>query len=91
MENARRKTFSISQAAGMCGVTAKQIRHWEGRRYLPEPERVVCGERSYRKYGQDDLEIIRSIKAYLDLGYTLPAAAKKAAEKHGREEENEDA
>ena len=79
MKNTKEKIFSIGEAARTCGVTTKQIRHWEEKGYIPKPQRVVCGERSYRKYGVDDLEIIKNIKAYLDSGYTLPVAAKKAA------------
>ena len=79
MKNFREKIFSIGEAARMCGVTTKQIHHWEEKGYIPEPQRVVCGERSYRKYGQDDLEIIKRIARYLDTGYTLAVAAEKAA------------
>ena len=78
MKNFREKIFSIGEAARMCGVTTKQIRHREEKGYIPEPQRVVCGERSYRKYSQDDLEIINKIEAYLDSGYTLAVAAEKA-------------
>ncbi len=81
MSNIKDKIFSIGEAARMCAVTVKQIRHWEDKGYIPESDRVVCGERSYRKYGHSDLELIQAIKAYLDEGYTLPVAAKLAAEK----------
>ena len=77
MENP--KKYSIGEAARLCSVTAKQIRHWEEKHYLPELTRVVCGERAYRYFGEADLEIIRRIKHYLDLGFTLPTAAEKAA------------
>ena len=79
MENVKQKAFSIGEAAKLCGVTAKQIRHWEEKNYIPAATRVICGERSYRKWGEDDLEIIKRIARYLNMGYTLPAAAKKAA------------
>ena len=80
MKNTKGKCFSIGEAAKMCGCSVKQIRHWEERKYIPEAERVVCGERSYRKYGEDDLEFIKRIARYLDIGYTLAMAAKKAEE-----------
>ncbi len=73
------KTFSIGEAARLCGVTRKQIRNWELKQYIPESTRVVCGERAYRNFGQDDLKIIKRIKHYLDAGYTLATAATKAA------------
>ena len=89
MKNTKEKCFSIGEAARMCGVTAKQLRYWQDRKLIPEPQLVVCGMRSYRKYGVDDLEIINNIKAYLDSGYTLPAAARKAATDISKEEEKD--
>lgn len=58
------KTVSIGEAAGITGVSVKQIRHWHDRGYIPVPERVVCGERSYRQFSEDDLKIIARIKSY---------------------------
>ena len=69
--------FSIGETARITGVTVKQLRHWHDRGYIPEPSRVVCGERSYRQFHSDDLKIISRVKAYLDEGYSLPTAAQK--------------
>lgn len=74
------KEFSIGDAANQCGVTVKQIRNWEERGYIPEATRIVCGERAYRYFSEDDLDAIRAIKSYLDQGFTLKMAVKKAAE-----------
>ena len=79
MSNIRKRTFSIGEAARLCGVTVKQIRHWQDREYIPEPQRVVCGERAYRQFGEEDLEHIKRIKHYLDAGFRLDRAAEKAA------------
>ena len=91
MKNTKEKCFSIGEAARKCGVTTKQIRHWENKGYISEPQRVVCGERSYRKFGEDDLEIIKRIARYLDMGYTLPAAANRAATDISDKEDEKDA
>ena len=72
------KTYSIGEAARLCGVTTKQIRNWEQKQYIPESTRIDCGERSYRNFGEDDLKIIKRIKKYLDDGFTLSLAADKA-------------
>ena len=72
------KSYSIGEAARLCGVTRKQIRHWEGKNYLPELTRTVCGERAYRTFAENDLVIIKKIKHYLDAGFTLSSAADKA-------------
>ncbi len=70
--------FSIGDTAKMTGVTQKQIRNWEARCYIPEADRVVCGERAYRYFSADQIEIIRKIKSYLEHGYTLTHASKMA-------------
>ena len=37
MESMQHKTYSIGEAARICGVTEKQIRHWEERDSYPHP------------------------------------------------------
>ena len=80
MRNMQHKTYSIGEAARICGVTEKQIRHWEEKNHIPKAQRVICGERSYRQYTAEDFDLISRIKKYLDEGYTLSAAARKAGE-----------
>ena len=79
MEHSRIQYYSISEAARICGVTAKQIRNWEEKGYIPSPARFSCGERQHRQYNEEDLRIISRVRAYLDAGYTLTTAADKAA------------
>ena len=68
--------FSIGDTSRMTGVTQKQLRNWEARGYIPEAMRVVCGERAYRYFTADQIEIISKIKSYLDQGFTLSHASK---------------
>jgi DNA-binding transcriptional MerR regulator len=75
MNNRMHRTISIGEAARLTGVTVKQIRHWQSRGYILDRPRVVCGQRAYRQFDEDDLEIIRRIKGYLDI-----AAGKAAAD-----------
>ncbi|MEW6290968.1 MAG: MerR family transcriptional regulator [Thermodesulfobacteriota bacterium] len=77
MNSSDKKPVSIGEAARATGVTVKQIRHWHEQGYIPAPERIVCGERSYRYFNDNDLKIISRIKAYLDQGYTVKTAAEK--------------
>lgn len=86
MKNTEQMNYSIGQAAKICGVTEKQIRHWEDKGHIPKPKRVLCGERSYRQYTDKDFELIGQIKKYLDDGFTLSAAAKKARTGNPRKE-----
>jgi DNA-binding transcriptional MerR regulator len=82
MKNERKKIYSIGETARICGVTAKQLRHWEQRGFIPLASRVICGKRAYREFGSGDLDTIRRIKGFLDDGFTVSAAAKKAAAKN---------
>jgi len=74
------KKYSIGDTAKQCNVTVKQIRNWEACGYIPEATRIICGERAYRYFSENDLSIIKRIKSYLDQGFTLKVAVKKAAE-----------
>jgi len=87
MNNNQKKYQSIGQAAKICGVTQKQIRNWEEKGFIPELKRVYCGERSYRQFSIKELNLISGIKRYLDDGFVLSVAAKKAREKNIKEAE----
>ena len=78
MKKNRHETFSIGDAAKMTGASQKQIRHWEAKGYIPKSERIVCGDRAYRRFTADQVQIIRSIKNYLEEGYTLPHSSRMA-------------
>ncbi len=77
----RKITYSIGDTSRMTGVTQKQIRNWEARGYIPEAERVVCGERAYRRFNPAQVKVIQKVKGYLDQGYTLSYASKLAMQK----------
>ena len=77
-------TFSIGDTSRLSGASKKQIRNWEAKGYISEAERVVCGDRAYRRFTREQIEIIRSIKGYLDEGFTLRAAAQKSKATGGR-------
>ncbi len=81
------QTYSIGDASKKTGVSQKQLRNWENRKFIPAPQRVVSGERSYRRYTASDLDFIRNVKHYLDLGFTLAMSSKKASEDQGKEAE----
>jgi len=91
MSNRREKTFSIGDAAKIARVSQKQLRHWESKKYIPEADRIIYGERAFRRFSAEHIKIICKLKAYLDIGYTLPAAAKKAAENTEEKEDKQDA
>ena len=74
-------SYSIGDTAKMTGVSQKQLRSWCGK-FIPEPERIVCGQRSFRRFSEQQIQIIQKVKAYLDQGFTLSAAAQLAVGKN---------
>ncbi len=83
-------TYSIGDASRITGVSQRKLRSWEGK-YIPEPERLVCGDRAYRRYTQAQINLIARIKEYQDQGFTLSAAAEKAAKDMARKGGNDHA
>ena len=79
MTTTTRNYYGLSEAARLCGVKAKQLLYWEEKNYIPAPDRIELGEVAHRQFGDKDLRLIRAIKGLLDEGFTLPAAAEKAA------------
>ncbi len=77
MQISKDKTYSIGDASRITGVSQRKLRSWEGK-YIPEPERIVCGERAYRRYTQAQIDLIRRIHEHQSQGFTLFAAAQKA-------------
>ena len=74
----KEKTYGIGDAAKMSNCTTRQLRLWEENGYLPQLDRIVCGDRAYRRFRLKDIELARLIKKYLDEGYRLQMAAEKA-------------
>ena len=74
------KTFSIGDVSRFADVTPRQLRNWEHCGYLGLVERIVCGERAYRRYSLDQVRLIEKIAEYLRNGYTLKMAGKIAGE-----------
>ena len=76
------KDYGIKDVLKRTGVSQKQIRHWEGKGYISLAQRVVSGERSYRRFTLDQVETIGKIKDCLDEGFTLSAAVRKITGKN---------
>ncbi len=76
----REITYSTGEIEELAGgeISQKQIRYWENKGYIPKAERNICGDIAYRRFTLNQLELIRSIKMYLNQGYTLARAAELA-------------
>lgn len=72
-----KKNYSIGDTAKMTGVSQKQIRGWEAKGIIPKASRIISGDRAYRRFTLEEINIISNIKKYLEQGYTLSMAAQK--------------
>ena len=70
--------YSIGDTSRKSKASKKQIRNWEAKGYIPTADRVVSGDRAYRRFSLKQVEMITRIKDFLEEGYTLSAAAEKA-------------
>ena len=57
-------TYSIGDASKMSGASQKQIRNWEAKGYIPTADRVVSGDRAYRRFSRKQVEMIARIKDF---------------------------
>jgi len=71
------RTYSIGRVANMVGVPKYKLRHWCDR-YLPHIQKIDIGDMQHRRFTDKDIELIKSIKAYRDRGFTLEAAIENA-------------
>ena len=78
MRSNKIKSYSIGDTSMMTGASKKQIRNWEAKGYIPTADRVISGDRAYRRFSLKQVELISRIKSFLEEGYTLPAAAEKS-------------
>src|SRR5689334_8702602 len=70
--------YTVKAAARATGVAESTLRTWERRYGVPRPERTPSGR---RRYGEDDLTVIRRMAALVEAG--LPASEAAIAAPHG--------
>ncbi len=81
-----KETFSIADASKLTGFTPRQLRSHEERGLISLPIRITCGEIKYRRYTPEQITEIKAFKGFLEEGYTLAMASKKALEKSKKED-----
>ncbi len=64
-------TLTIGQLAQACDMAPATLRMWESRYGFPEPRRLDSG---HRRYGAEDVEVVRQVLAHRDAGVRLERA-----------------
>jgi DNA-binding transcriptional MerR regulator len=72
----KKETYGIGEASTITGVSQRKLRDWEEKKFI-EPERIVCGDRSYRRYNRKDIDLIKRIKGLQNQGFTLRSAVQQ--------------
>lgn len=78
MKKNKYSDYGIGEVEEMTGVSQKQLRYWEEKRYIENIDRVVCGDRAYRRYSEDHIKLLKRIKLNLLRGYSLKGAVRNA-------------
>jgi DNA-binding transcriptional MerR regulator len=71
--------YSVSSAAKAANVSHRQLYYWE-HLGIVKPVYEKFGSYSYRRYTQQQINLLIKVKDLLISGYTLQAAIKKAKE-----------
>ena len=74
------QTLSISDCSQAVGLSQKQLRQYEQRRYISAPLRITCGTIRYRRYTKKNIKELKIFKNFLKQGFTLPVSSAKTAE-----------
>ncbi len=77
----QKKYYRIGEVSKLTGVEPHVLRYWETEFYQIRPRRVA----RQRLYRQEDLDIIREVKAMLyERGFTIAGAKKQLAPRRKR-------
>ena len=71
-----KRNYLIGETAELSGASPKCIRSWE--QFLGFVDRIPCGKMKYRYYTENQLELIKGIKRFIDEGFKLKFAVDRA-------------
>lgn len=74
--NGNGRTYTSAQVTELVGISARQLYYWELKGII-RPIEVTTGARKFKRYTEKEIYILKKVKDYLDLGFTLSATFKK--------------
>ena len=83
IESSLEPKYRINMVADMIGVTAANLRAWERRYGIPKPQRAG---NSYRLYSEEDVKLLKKMKALCEAGHAPSNASKLAFDELGQQE-----
>ena len=69
--------MTSSQITNKLEISVRQLYYWELKGVI-QPHVITMGSREFKRYSKEDVEVLKLVKTYLDEGYTLAKAIKKA-------------
>ena len=73
--------LSSSEVTRKLNISLRQLYYWELKGII-KPRMITMGSREFKRYSNNDLEVLSQIKDFLDDGYTLNSAVQRAQTEH---------
>lgn len=64
-------------------ISLRQLYYWE-LKGIVKPKSVLMGSREFKRYSNQDVQVLKKVKNFLDEGYTLSRAIQKANKNNNR-------
>lgn len=71
------KESTSKEVLDITGISYRQLLYWELKGFV-KPLYITIGSREFKRYSDKDIEYLSGIKNFLDEGYTLEGAVRKA-------------
>ncbi len=72
--------LSSSDVTNQLKISLRQLYYWELKGII-KPRSITMGSREFKRYSNRDFQVLSQIKDFLDEGYTLNSAVRRAQTK----------
>lgn len=72
-----KNVYTSSEVTRKLNISLRQLYYWE-LKGIVTPKCVTMGSREFKRYSESDVETLQKVKQYLEQGYTLNGAVKRA-------------